>query len=152
MKEKLQEYALLAEIISAVVIVISLFFVGFQIQDGNRETRAATVQAQLNAEMNFQSEILRYANIWDKVSKGEQLDEGEEFRRALILYNMMMALNENRYEQFKAGYLDAVPSIEVNGLIDLPIFNQWISSPGGNSRSPDFLEYIDSLRTENNTE
>lgn len=53
MKEKLQQYALVAEIISAIAIVLSLVFVGFQIADGNREANAATFQASLDTEMYF---------------------------------------------------------------------------------------------------
>jgi len=41
MKEKLQEYALIAEIISGIAIVISLVFVGIQIQQGTEETVAS---------------------------------------------------------------------------------------------------------------
>ena len=46
MKEKLQEYALLAEVISAIAIVISLIFVGFQINQGNLETALNTKAIQ----------------------------------------------------------------------------------------------------------
>jgi hypothetical protein len=40
MKERLQMYALIAEIVSAIAIVVSLVFVGFQIQQSNRLSRA----------------------------------------------------------------------------------------------------------------
>ena len=53
MKIKLADWASIAEILGAVAIVISLVFVGFQINDGNRETRAATTQAILDSEMFF---------------------------------------------------------------------------------------------------
>jgi hypothetical protein len=42
MKEKLQEYALIAEIISAICIVLSLIFVGLQVRQGAEETAANT--------------------------------------------------------------------------------------------------------------
>ena len=53
MKGKLQEYALVAEIISAIAIIASLIFVGLQIENGNRETRAATIQAISDQLMEF---------------------------------------------------------------------------------------------------
>lgn len=53
MKEKLQEYALVAEVVSALAIVVSLVFVGFQIQDGNRETRSAAQQAISDQTVTF---------------------------------------------------------------------------------------------------
>ena len=67
MNQKLSDWASIAEILGAVAIVISLVFVGFQISDGNRETRAATTQAALDAEMAFQAELMRYANEWQRV-------------------------------------------------------------------------------------
>jgi hypothetical protein len=64
MKLKLSDWASIAEILGAIAIVVSLLFVGFQISDSNRETRAATVQAALDSEMVFQAEIARYAGTW----------------------------------------------------------------------------------------
>ena len=152
MKERLQQYALLAEIISAAVIVISLFFVGLQVRDGNRETRAATVQATINAEMVFQTQILLYAGVWEKISNGEPLQAGEEMRRGIALYNMMMTLNEIRFEQFNAGYLDTGPSAALRELARLPMADLWRNSPGAFSRSPEFLDLIDSLRSETSSQ
>ena len=45
MKEKLQEYALIAEIVGAVTIVVSLLFVGFQLHENTMATRSATASA-----------------------------------------------------------------------------------------------------------
>jgi hypothetical protein len=42
MKEILEEYALIAEIISAIAIVISLIFVGIQIKGNTKATQAST--------------------------------------------------------------------------------------------------------------
>ena len=96
MNRKLSDLASVAEIIAAIGVILSLLFVGFEIRDGNQETRAVTVQATLDSEMAFQSELLRYADIWEKVARGESLSDGEEVRRGTILYNMMMTLNEDR--------------------------------------------------------
>ena len=51
MKEKLQEYALLAEIIGGIAIVASLIFVGVQINQNHAMMRAQTrsdISAQLS--------------------------------------------------------------------------------------------------------
>ena len=45
MKLKLTDWASIAEIIAAIGVVFSLIFVGLQINEGNQETRAATIQA-----------------------------------------------------------------------------------------------------------
>ena len=97
MNQRLSDFASVAEIVAAVGVILSLLFVGFQIEDGNRETRAATLQATLNSEMFFQAEILRYAETWEKVVTGAPLSDGEETRKGVILYNMLMTLYQNQY-------------------------------------------------------
>jgi len=55
MKEKLQEYALLAEIFSALAIVISLIFVGIQIQQNSELSQVNAYQSirqNINSLMN----------------------------------------------------------------------------------------------------
>ena len=53
MKEKLQEYALIAEIISALAIVVSLIFVGLQVRQGSETTVANTeaIRSQVRESM-----------------------------------------------------------------------------------------------------
>ncbi len=144
MNQRLSDFASVAEIIAAVGVILSLLFVGFQIEDGNRETRAATLQAILDSEMIFQAEILRYAGTWEKVVTGAPLSDGEETRRGIILYTMLMTLYQNQYYQFKSGYLEDSPNVE--RTVTLPIYEIWRGSGGAISRSSDFLEFVDSRR------
>ena len=53
MKDGLEKFALLAEIISAIAIVVSLVFVGYQIRQGNEETALNTsaIQATIRQSM-----------------------------------------------------------------------------------------------------
>ncbi len=145
MKRSLVEWASIAEILGAAAIVISLIFVGFQISDGNREARAATVQAALDSEMFFQAEILRYAGTWEKVSSGMPLSEGEEARRGIVLFNMVMTLNENRYLQMRSGYLEYRPG-DLSVSVTWPIYETWKQSGGYLSRSPEFREFLEKER------
>lgn len=47
MKLKLSEYAQIAEIISALAIILSLIFVGFQLRDNAKATRSATANTTI---------------------------------------------------------------------------------------------------------
>jgi hypothetical protein len=145
MKLKLSEWANIAEVLGAVAIVVSLIFVGMQISDGNRETRAATVQSALDAEMAFQSEILRYADTWLKVVSGQPFSDDVEERRGIILYNMMMTQNENSYLQTKSGFLEASSDSLADGVL-WPIYEIWTQSGGYRSRSLEFREFLDAER------
>lgn len=105
MKRSLSDWANLAEILGAMAIVISLVFVGLQISDGNRATRAATAQAASDQTMVLHGELLRYSGTWQKVLDGSELAPGEEHRRGILLFGMVMTENENRALQFESGYL-----------------------------------------------
>ena len=141
MKWKLSELASVAEVVAAIGVILSLLFVGFQIKDGNRETRAATLQATLDSEMASQAEAMRYADFWDKVISGAHLAEGEEKRRAILLFNMLMTLYQNQFFQFESGYLDS-PPVMVQP-VTWPIYEEWRESGGATNRSPEFLEILD---------
>ena len=146
MNLKLSDWSSIAEIVAAIGVILSLLFVGFQVQDGNRETRAATIQASLDSEMHFQAEIARHADTWSKIVYGEALSEGEETRRAIALYNMLMTLYENRFHQYNSGYLELQPSVYLAGAVTFSIYELWRVQGGALSRSPEFLEVADELR------
>ena len=123
MKLRPSDFASIAEILGAVAIAVSLLFVGFQITDSNRKTRAATVHAALGSEMAYQSQIARYADTWNNVYTGKPLSEGEEMQRGIALYNMM-TLKENRYLQMKSGFLEYQPDAITAG-VTWPICEAW---------------------------
>ena len=141
MKGKLQEYALIAEILGGIAIVVSLIFVGFQITDGNRETRAATTQAVLEAEMLFQAQLLRYADVWEKVVIDGDMSDRVETRRGIALFNMMITQEENTYEMQKTGYIEY--SEITFGQFAPNFLEAWRQSPGAKSRSPEFMQIVD---------
>ena len=145
MKLKLSEWASMAEVVGAIAIVVSLIFVGMQINDGNRETRAAVVQSALDSEIAFQAEILRYADTWVKVVTGQPFSDEVETRRAIILYTMLMTQNEIQFEQTNSGYLESNPdtlSVEVTW----PIYEIWQQSAGYRGRSSEFRKFLETER------
>ncbi len=79
-----------AEIIGTTAVVLSLIFVGVQIRDGNREARATTIQSTLNSEMELIAILTENASTWDKVITGAPLASGEEMRKGILLYNLLM--------------------------------------------------------------
>ena len=79
--------------------------------------------------------------------KGLPLSEGEETRRGIILYNMLMTQFENRYRQFTSGYLESLPT-SVELFVALPFFDMWRGSLGASTREPGFLDLVDRLRAQ----
>lgn len=145
----LQELASIAEILGLIAIVPSLIFVGVQLGRGNREARAAAFQAAMKSEIDVSAILAEHAGTWDKVIKGAPLASGEELRKGMILFNVLMSDSEGRFYQFKSGYLD-VQSWEARHsalalMVILPIFEIWRSSPGRLSHSADFLKLLDGM-------
>jgi len=152
MKLKLKDWASIAEIIAAIGVILSLIFVGLQINEGNQETRAATMQAASDAEAFFITTIVNHSETWNKVVTGAPLQSGAETRRGINLYNFLMVDNENRYHQFRSGFLDASSwdgrlSI-LQPIVKLPIFKIWRESYGAKGHTAEFLALIDSLAEE----
>ena len=148
--ESLSRWASIAEMIAAIGVILSLIFVGLQLNEGNRETRAATIQAATDSEMLFQTQILRYADVWEKMIIGAPIEDGEEMRRAINLFNMAMTEYENRYLQFEAGYFDAhswgARRISMQAFVTLPTFKNWRESLAASTHTPGFLELIDDMK------
>lgn len=140
----IQDWGALGEMIGGVAIIVSLVYVGLQLKQGNREAKAATLQAVLDSEMLLQAEVLRYAGVWIKVQTDANFSNAEEKRRGILLFNMMMTVFQNRYYQYQSGYLDHRP--QVAELVTWPMFDIWRESGGTAMRSPEFLAMLDKER------
>jgi len=145
MKLKLSEWASIAEVLSAIAIVVSLVFVGLQINDGNRETRAATVQSTLDSEMALQAELLRYTDTWLKITNGIPFSDEVETRKALILYTMLMTQNENQFEQMNSGYLE-FNADAIAPPVTWPIYEMWTQTAAYQGRSVEFRDFLETER------
>ena len=132
-------------------VVLSLIFVGVEIRDGNREARAATTQAALDAEMALQATLAEHADVWHQVVLNGDMSDEVAVRRGIILFNMAMTLEDNRYQAGNAGYLQYSQGTVVQ-LIALPFFSTWPGSPGASGRSTDFLNFVDDLRDQKSSE
>ena len=150
MKPKLAEMASIAEIVASIGVILSLIFVGLQINEGNREARATTFQAASDSNMYLMGELLRYAETWEKVLDGDPLADGEESRRGIILYNLVMAENVNLFHQYNAGFLDdanwASRQTNFRRLVELPIYDVWKDSIGAHGHPQAFLDFLESHR------
>ncbi len=148
--ESLSKWTSISEMTAAIGVILSLVFVGLQINEGNRETRAATLQSANDSEMFMQSQLMRYADVWQKIISGNPLEDGAELRTGVVLYKMVMTEYENRFIQLEAGYIDQTMwETRLHGLrrfVALSFFDTWRPSIGATGTSPDFLELVDKLR------
>jgi len=152
MKMRLSDWASIAEIIAAIGVILSLIFVGLQINEGNEETRAATIQASADAEAFMIATMLNQSGTWHKVVTGAPFDSEEETRSGILLFNLLMTESENRFHQFNSGFLDSQSwegrVASLRPLVRLPIFGVWKESFGALNHSADFLDLLDRLAEE----
>ena len=149
MNPRLSELASLAEIVASVGVILSLIFVGLQISEATRETKAATLRSAADSELFMAATVLNYAGTWDKVLNGEPLASGEETRTGIILFNLLTIESENRHHQFQAGFLDAQSwegrRSTLESLAKLPIYKVWRNTQGAKGHSAEFLDLLDSF-------
>lgn len=107
-KLNLSEWAQLAEIVGAFAVVLSLLYVGYQIQLSTIESRNDSVQAITARDEQI---ALTYATsetvgvAFGKVLRGEDLKQ----REFLVMSNMLFAhlrVLEDAYNKYQQGYLE----------------------------------------------
>ncbi|MDJ0940468.1 MAG: hypothetical protein QNJ00_11965 [Woeseiaceae bacterium] len=114
----LQKWALLAEILGGIAVVVSLIFVGYQIQQSNEQAALNTTALQVTAyqqlidgisEFNtqtIQNQELRSARI--KVEAGAQFDELSAEEQEIFNAFLYLAYRNGdlAYFQFQKGIID----------------------------------------------
>ena len=110
MKLKLAEYANLAEIIGAFAVVISLIYVGAQVNDSASAVRAASAN---DVNVALQSWYLEIGTdqqtselFYEALTSEEALSNEEEFQFLMILHGAFLAF-QNSYLQAEEGTIDA---------------------------------------------
>ncbi len=156
MKEMLQEYALIAEIVSAIAIIISLVFVGFQIKDNTIATQAsmfqeiAALDIQILLTMGNSQETAKIVTSFREnpgaLSEDEQ-NQGFYFFAAEVRHI------ENLFLQYKNKMLPEegwqARKALVEGLVQSPGFGVLLKSPNKKYFNGSFIKFGEKLRAEN---
>jgi hypothetical protein len=131
-KFKLSDYAQIAEIISAFAIVLSLFFVGFQLRDNAKATRSATANASIASLSAWYAGIglseQASANYYTATTNPDALTQ-EEWSQFVMGVHAAFLNYQNSY------YLAA------EGTLDHEIRDSITSSIAAVKDQPGFLRY-----------
>ena len=153
MKEILQEYALIAEIISAFAVIISLVFVGLQIRGNTKATQASTfheiaaLDIQILLSLGATSDSARIIHTFrgnpESLSDAEHNHGfylfGAEIRHVenLFLQNENKMLSKKNWESRKAL---------VEGMVLSPGFGELLKSPNRKFFDGSFIQFGVDLR------
>jgi hypothetical protein len=157
MKEKLQEYALMAEIISAVAIVISLVFVGLQIQQTSEETalntaaiKADSYQALVGQVLTLNSDVYnnpQLAELVSRISNGGEFGSVAEELQYSQYITFMLEHGDMAYYQFKIGNIEQARLENTLGILSqfarTPYFHQNWEPLFKQRINPEFASYIE---------
>jgi hypothetical protein len=155
MKQKLQEYALIAEIVSAIAIVISLIFVGMQVRLGASETAANTEalrsqvrESMLASDLSLLQNYIDYPEGFNEVNINQGLTPAEIQRQAFLL--LLIRTRENYWLQYNNGALDEDTFISylIPFIRSVTVDEFWASvwaEVAIYGVNPDFVDYVNSL-------
>jgi len=109
LKERLQEYALIAEIVGGIAIVLSLIFVGMQIRQNSEISQINAYQelvSQITVMNTLRVQDGEFADLFWRFDHGEQpLDDKERARLEAFLY-MVFRQGDLAYRQYEKGLID----------------------------------------------
>ncbi|HEY9030257.1 MAG TPA: hypothetical protein VIM93_02770 [Kangiella sp.] len=153
MNETLQEYALIAEIISAFAIIVSLVFVGFQIKENTKATQASTFHdiAALDIQilLSFASSQEIAKTITTYRENPEALS-GDELNHGFYLFGAELRHVENLFLQNENKMLSAKDwrsrKALVEGVVLSPGFEALLKSPHRKYFDGSFIEFGEKLR------
>ena len=142
MNEILQEYALIAEIISAIAVIISLIFVGFQIRGNTKATKASTFHEitalDIQILLSFASSQESSRIISNFRANPDSLSE-EEYNQGFYFFAAEVRHVENLFLQYKNKMLNERDwnsrKALVEGVVLSPGFGALLKSP--------FLQFFD---------
>ena len=151
MKEKLQEYALIAEIVGGIAIVLSLIFVGMQIRQ-NSEISQVNAYQELVSQITLMNTLRvqdgAFAALFWRFDHGEQpQDDTERARLEAFLY-MVFRHGDLAYRQYDKRLIDRDGLISVlaptRSFLNTELGKQvWeILSP---SLQPGFVDFVDEV-------
>jgi hypothetical protein len=154
MKLKLSEFASIAEIIGAFAVVISLIYVGIQVNDSTVAVRSASAN---DANVALQSWYLQIGSdqqtselFYEALVSEEALSNQEEFQFLMMLHGAFLAF-QNSYLLAEEGAIDfelrEAVTAAILGIKSLPGMRRYWRQRRSYLHSG-FAEYVDQLLTQ----
>ena len=157
MKERLQEYALIAEIVGGIAIVASLLFVGLQISQNNKLIEASAMNASNERTDNTSRMGIEYgvSEILLKIRNDEALSLSERTRLAVFVETLLRHF-ETIHFQYSLGLINEEiwqsesRGLErlVNGLAFQTVFPDWKNSDRTIQFGDSFVQLVNALLNE----
>ena len=151
MKLKLSELASMAEIIGAFAVVISLIYVGVQVNDSAGAVRSASANdanvALQNWYLQIGSDQQTSELVYEALTSEEALSNHEEFQYLMMMHGAFLAF-QNSFLIAEEGTIDAelleAITAAITGVKDLPGMRRYWRQRKSYLHSG-FADYVDKL-------
>jgi len=147
---ELNKWANLAEIVSAIAVVISLMYVGYQINENTGEIRAANRQQLVDRAHEATMSIAtspELAEVMAKASQGAELSlsERSQHRYALraVLYDLQEAFLLNREGRLDEEYWRTRQALILTYLSTETAYDVYLQDKSRGVLHRDFVEWLD---------
>ena len=151
-QNRLKIYAVVAEIIGGVAVLVTLVFLVLEIRESTRATRAQTAQALWDQMIELSvtiGEDERARNIWfNLMESGLSSFEGVDRQGAMNIFTRNMYIYDNAVYQFNQGTLDEDVFSRYRAAILDRVNRDWFPGYWKESEllfSLSFRKYIDEL-------
>ncbi len=154
---KLKKYALIAEIVGGLAIVLSMFFVGYELQQSNKTSIQTATQAVVSdyaAALRTLSEDGQLACIYSRGMQDFNALSGSERGRYSAWMLSLLIVVQEMHLSFRLGGMDAstwngFKSI-IEEIIQLPGTRQWLETRR-HWFGDDFREFLDEMAAKSST-
>ncbi len=151
MKLKLSELASIAEIIGAFAVVLSLIYVGVQVNDNAGAVRSAAANDANVATQNWYMQIgadqQTSALFYEALTSEVALSNQEEFQFLMMMHGAMLAF-QNSYLLAEEGTIDfelrEAATTAISGVKELPGFRRYWRQRKSYLHTG-FVDYVDQL-------
>lgn len=154
MKEKLQDYALIAEIVGAIAVVISLIYVGLGVRQNTDAIQVANHQALVSMDMEKNSWLreAEFAVIYDKAREDLNSLSPTEIRQYFTFVVDTLNAWEFAFITYNNGAMDDTIWNGWDGFYRAEMETEgyrqfWSDNP---TFSPDFSNYVNAILRESN--
>jgi hypothetical protein len=147
----LQDWASVAEIVGGIAVIVSLIYVGLQVNDSTSAIRSSAASDATTAMQSWYLEMGRNrqaSDIWyDAMTSAEPLPAKDEFQFMMSMHTAILGM-QNSYLLSKEGTLDAefreAVTTAIVAVKDMPGMQRYWTQRRGFFHTG-FAEYVDEL-------
>ena len=141
----------ITQIVAVIALIVSLLYVGRQIQQNTQEMQLGTHRGAVSQWIQVQSLVVQSAEFSDLIQRAEtdftSLKPSERARMMAYISNWAVVAEVDWIAAKQGVYLDALAPLAAHWqfLLRLPVYRAYFKEDGSRSHTRDFLNFIDSL-------